>query len=136
MPTSVPILTWGAAIAIIALAALIDVLGRARRLRRPRALSDLAALTWQQFEEVIADAFRRNGYRVREMGGRGRTDGGADLVLLRDGRLWSSSAKHWRSPAADDVDVLLVYPAATLTRHTPWRSRSATSRLRTSTFSH
>jgi Restriction endonuclease len=67
----VAILAWSAAIAASALAALIDMLGRARRLRRQRALSDLAALSWQQFEEVIADAFRRHGYRVRETSGRG-----------------------------------------------------------------
>jgi hypothetical protein len=38
MPTSVAILTWGAAITAVALAALIDGLGRAPRLRRQRAL--------------------------------------------------------------------------------------------------
>jgi len=68
MPTSVIVLVWGAAIAVVVLAALVDTVGRVRRLRRQRALSDLAALTWQQFEEVIADAFRRHGYRVREVG--------------------------------------------------------------------
>ena len=30
-------------------------------------------------------AFRRHGYRVQEVGGRGRADGGVDLVLVRDG---------------------------------------------------
>ena len=105
MPASVAILAWAAAIAAIALAALIDVLDRARRLRRQRALSDLAALSWQQFEEVIADAFRRHGYRVREVGGRGRADGGVDLVLVREGETTVVQAKHWRS---DRVGVRLI----------------------------
>ena len=105
MPTSFAILAWGGAIALIALAVLIDALGRARRLRRQRALSDLAALRWQQFEEVIADAFRRHGYRVQEVGGRGRADGGVDLVLMRGGETTVVQAKHWRR---DRVGVQLV----------------------------
>lgn len=105
MPTSVTILAWSAAIAVVALAALIDAVGRARRLRRQRALSDLAALSWQQFEELIADAFRRHGYRVREVGGRGRADGGVELVLSRDGETTVVQAKHWRN---DRVGVQLV----------------------------
>ena len=73
------------------------MIGRARRLRRQRALADLGALTWQQFEEVIADAFRRHGYRVREVGGRGRADGGVDMLLTRGGETTVVQAKHWRS---------------------------------------
>lgn len=105
MPTQLVILAWAAAIAVVALAALIDAVSRARRLRRQRALSDLAALSWQQFEEVIADAFRHNGYQVREVGGRGRADGGIDLVLTRDGETTVVQAKHWRR---DRVGVQLV----------------------------
>jgi restriction system protein len=76
-----------------------------QRLRRQRALRDLATLTWQQFEEVIADAFRRHGYRVREVGGRGTADGGVDVVLVRDGETTVVQAKHWRR---DRVGVQLV----------------------------
>jgi hypothetical protein len=54
------ILAWVATVAAVALASLIDSLIRARRLRRQRTLCDLAALSWQQFEEVVADAFRRH----------------------------------------------------------------------------
>src|SRR5258708_18171105 len=104
MPTSVVILAWAAGIAALGLAALIDVLGRARRLRRQRALSDLAAVSWQQFEEVIADACR-HGYQFREVGGRGTADGGVDLVLTRAGETTIVQAKHWRS---DRVGVQLV----------------------------
>jgi restriction system protein len=89
----------------LALAALVDAVARARRIRRQRALSDLAALGRQQFEEVIADAFRRHGYGVREVGGRGRADGGVDLVLVRAGETTVVQAKHWRS---DRVGVQLI----------------------------
>jgi restriction system protein len=85
------------AITIVAIAACIDAIVRARRLGRQRTLANLAALSWEQFEEVIADAFRRHGYRVRETGGRGTPDGGVDLVLTRNGERTVVQAKHWRT---------------------------------------
>ena len=75
------------------------------RLRRQRVYADLAALSWVQFEQVIADAFRRHGYRVRETGGRHHADGGVDVVLQRDGETTIVQAKHWRR---DRVGVTLV----------------------------
>lgn len=105
MPTPLVILAWIAGTAAVALTVLIDALSRARRLRHQRELRDLAALSWQQFEEVIADAFRRHGYRVREVGGRGRADGGVDLILTREGQTTVVQAKHWRS---NRVGVQLV----------------------------
>jgi restriction system protein len=105
MPTSLVTLAWAVGVAAVGLAALIDAMARARRLGRQRALRDLAALSWQQLEEVIADAFRRHGYRVREVGGRGRADGGVDVLLVRDGETTVVQAKHWRR---DRVGAQLV----------------------------
>lgn len=96
MPNELVIIAWAVPISIILLAALVDRAIRSRRLHRQRTLRNLAALTWQQFEEVIADAFRRHGYRVREVGGRGRADGGVDLLLSRSGETMVVQAKHWR----------------------------------------
>jgi len=109
MPEPLIVLAWVAAIAVVALAALVDAVGRARRLCRQRALSDLAALSWQQFEEVIADAFRRHGFRVREVGGCGRADGGVDLMLVRDGETMVVQAKHWRSQRVSVQPVRELY---------------------------
>src|SRR5215471_8712966 len=96
MPPAPTIAAWIAAIAIVLIAALIDRVIRAQRLRRQRTLADLAALSWEQFEEVIADAFRRHRYHVRETGGRGTADGGVDVVLTRNGEQTIVQAKHWR----------------------------------------
>lgn len=105
IPVPLALLSLGAGIVAVALAALIDAMIRARRLGRQRALRDVAAVSWQQFEEVIADAFRRHGHRVREVGGRGTADGGVDLVLIRDDETTVVQAKHWRR---DRVGVALV----------------------------
>jgi restriction system protein len=118
MPTELEVIAWGGTIAFVVLVVLIDALGRPRRLRQQRTLSDLAALTWQQFEEVIADAFRRHGYRVREVGGRGRADGGVDLLLERDGETTVVQAKHWRSQRISvqlDREVYGVHQSMTAT---------------------
>ncbi len=105
MPNELVLLASAVPISIILLAALVDRVIRSRRLHRQRTLRNLAALTWQQFEEVIADAFRRHGYRVREVGGRGRADGGVDLLLSRGGETTVVQATHWRR---DRVGVQLV----------------------------
>jgi restriction system protein len=97
MPPALTIAAWAAATAIVLIAAAIDRVVRARRLLRQRTLADLGALSWQQFEEVIADAFRRHGYRVRETGGRGTADGGVDLTMTRECEQTIVQAKHWRS---------------------------------------
>src|SRR5262249_7764499 len=47
-PTPVELLSWRAAIAAVALAALLHGLGRARRFRRPHVLGDLAPLSRQR----------------------------------------------------------------------------------------
>ena len=105
MPVQLALLSLGAGIVAVALVALIDAVARARRLHRQRALCGLAALSSQQFEEVIADAFRRHGYQVREVGDRGQADGGVDVVLVWDGRTTLVQAKHWRR---DRVGVQLI----------------------------
>src|SRR4051812_41327334 len=42
--------------------------------------SSLAAMSWQDFELLVGEFFRRRGFSVKETGG-GGADGGVDLVL-------------------------------------------------------
>ena len=99
------VLAWGFPLTVLLALAVLERMARLRRLRRQRVYADLAALSWVQFEQVIADAFRRHGYRVRETGGRYQADGGVDVVLQRDGETTIVQAKHWRR---DRVGVALV----------------------------
>ena len=39
-------------------------------------------LSWQQFEHLIGEAFRRQGYSITETGGSG-PDGGVDIILRK-----------------------------------------------------
>ena len=50
------------------------------------AVSILEGMTWQEFEMLVGEGFRLQGYSVLESGG-GGPDGGVDLVLRRGGAL-------------------------------------------------
>lgn len=56
----------------------------------------LNAMSWQQFEALVGEAFRRKGYSVRETGG-GGADGGVDLVLKKGDESFLVQCKQWRA---------------------------------------
>jgi restriction system protein len=58
----------------------------------PAALDEMS---WRDFERLVGEAYRRNGYAVAERGGDG-PDGGVDLVLRRGGRETLVQCKRWR----------------------------------------
>lgn len=60
------------------------------------AVAPFADLTWQQFEQLVGEAYRRDGFEVEETGG-GGADGGVDLVLRRDGERHLVQCKQWRA---------------------------------------
>lgn len=70
-----------------------------RRLALSREVSDLEGLyglTWREFEQLVADAYRAQGYEVVETGG-GGPDGGVDVVLRKDGIRLLVQCKHWKT---------------------------------------
>lgn len=58
--------------------------------------SVLNGMTWQEFEMLVGEAFRRGGYAVAETGG-GGADGGVDLVLRKDGEKYLVQCKQWKA---------------------------------------
>ena len=57
------------------------------------ALNDMG---WSQFELLVGEGFRLQGYSVAETGG-GGADGGIDLVLRRGGEKFLVQCKQWRA---------------------------------------
>ena len=53
-------------------------------------------MTWRQFEKLVGEGFRLQGYRVVENDTAG-PDGGVDLVLRKDGEKVFVQCKQWRS---------------------------------------
>lgn len=56
----------------------------------------IAGMTWQQFEQLVGESLRKQGFSVLEMGGN-RPDGGVDLVLEKNGRRYLVQCKHWKT---------------------------------------
>lgn len=67
-----------------------------RLLDAQTGLESIRALSWQDFERLVGEGFRRLGYSVEEQGG-ATPDGGIDLVLRKDGAKTIVQCKHWRS---------------------------------------
>jgi restriction system protein len=82
-------------LALIALYAEADKYKRRQILKQQSSLDTLRGLTWQEFELLVGEAYRRQGYKVEETGGRG-PDGGVDLVLRRAGEVVLVQCKRWK----------------------------------------
>ena len=61
-------------------------LKRARMLDAQTSLASIRELPWKRFEDLLGEAFRRQGFKVEETLG-GGADGGIDLLLGRDGNV-------------------------------------------------
>lgn len=69
------------------------------------ALNDMS---WQQFEALVGEAFRRKGYAVTETGG-GGADGGIDLALKKEGETFLVQCKQWKATKVGVTTVRELY---------------------------
>lgn len=93
---------------LAALASYIGAKGRRRLLEAQSGLDSLRALSWRQFELLVGEAFRRQGYSVQETG-LGGADGGIDLVLRKEGKLTIVQCKRWKTQRVDVKVVREMY---------------------------
>ena len=56
----------------------------------------LDGMSWQEFELLVGEAFRLQGFRVAETGG-GGPDGGVDLVLTKGTEKFLVQCKQWKA---------------------------------------
>jgi restriction system protein len=56
----------------------------------------LNGMTWRQFEKLVSESFRMQGYQVTETGRTG-PDGGVDLVLRKDRGTFLVQCKQWKA---------------------------------------
>jgi len=89
---------------VVAGVAAINAWYRRRLLNTQSGFESLRAMSWQDFERLVGEAYRRQGYAVEEVGG-SAPDGGFDLVLHRQGGKFVVQCKRWRSA---QVDVTLI----------------------------
>lgn len=94
--------------------AAMSALGRSRRRalhEQVAANSDRGALndmSWQQFEALVGEAFRRKGYAVTETGG-GGADGGIDLSLKKESETFLVQCKQWKAYKVSVTTVRELY---------------------------
>lgn len=69
---------------------------RRRKLLDSRTdIESLRTLSWREFEQLVGEAYRRQGYVVEETGG--TADGGVDLVLRKAGETTLVQCKQWNT---------------------------------------
>jgi restriction system protein len=59
----------------------------------PKAM--ITSMSWRDFERLVGEAFRQQGFTVTGLGGQG-PDGGVDLGLSKHGERFLVQCKHWR----------------------------------------
>ena len=88
-----------------------------RRKQRQALVSDMAqarnadaldGMSWREFELLVGEAYRLQGYRVAEIGG-GGPDGGVDLVLAKGSEKFFVQCKQWKAYKVGVTTVRELY---------------------------
>lgn len=88
---------------------------RKKLLSQANTLADLMRLDWVRFEQLVAEAYRRQGWRVEETG-QGGADGGVDLMMRKGTKRCIVQVKHWQArvgaPVVREMFGLMVHHKA------------------------
>jgi restriction system protein len=80
----------GAAVSFLKRRQSINLLDEARTGR------DIASISWHEFEQLVGEGFRQQGFNVSERGGTS-PDGGVDLELTKTAKRYLVQCKQWRA---------------------------------------
>ena len=75
---------------------LFNSMRKKKLLDKQKDIESIRVLSWKQFEELVGEAYRRQGYTVLENEGAG-PDGGVDLWLRKDGNRYLVQCKQWKT---------------------------------------
>jgi restriction system protein len=91
-----PSLAWVAIIFLFpAIMSASESFRKRRLLDRQMGIESINLLSSKEFEELLAEAYRRQGYAVKENFSLG-PDGGVDLWLQKGAALYLVQCKHWK----------------------------------------
>jgi ssDNA-binding Zn-finger/Zn-ribbon topoisomerase 1 len=98
------VLLAGIALYLLTLYSLAAFFVRTRRFRLlelHQTMREIRAMSWHQFEDLVAAMYQSKGYDVEPRGGP-RPDGGIDLIVRKGQLRWIVQCKHYRD---DSVGV-------------------------------
>jgi restriction system protein len=73
---------------------------RFRLLELHQTMRDIQAMSWREFEDLVAATYQAKGYLVEPRGG-DMPDGGIDLIVQKDNLTWIVQCKHYRDQWVD-----------------------------------
>ena len=93
-----PILAWIVAVGMMMAWVLAEThkLANRNRFDRQTGVGSVRKLSWQEFEHLVCEAYRRRGYAARVVGNPAG-DGGVDVELVRAGEVVLVQCKHWQA---------------------------------------
>ena len=106
--------------AFFGLGALVSAFRRAKAARlyaAAQSADGMGRMSWQDFELLVGEYFRRQGFGVTNNGG-GGADGGVDVVLHNGSDTYLVQCKHWHAlrvgvqPVRELYGVMAAYGAA------------------------
>lgn len=77
-------------------------------LNRQTGIKSLQGLSWKEFEFLVSEAYRLQGYSVTDNLGFG-SDGGVDLILVRNGEKYLVQCKNWKTSKVGVKPVRELY---------------------------
>lgn len=66
-----------------------------KRLENTSSVSDIAKLDWMEFEALLGEFYRQQGYTVKQKLSHS-SDGGVDIKLTKDRKVSLVQCKHWK----------------------------------------
>lgn len=72
------------------------------------SLGALDGMSWREFEILVGESYRQQGYQVAELGGAG-PDGGVDLVLTKGNEKFFVQCKQWKAYKVGVTTVRELY---------------------------
>lgn len=93
---------------MFALISMVHRQRQAKRVDQQTGLDSLRHTHWKEFEYLVAEAFRRQGYTASYSLNSG-PDGGVDVILKKGGRLTLVQCKQWKTAAVGVKVVREMY---------------------------